>query len=561
VGIVVGFNRFGAVVAESRLPLSCRTRFRNFVQRSAQGRVAVLRLPRALSEEETRRLRQAARRRLGRLYDNGFNLRSRRQFCSRFVSEVLRESTGIAVGEVVTFREAGAQSRNRPDAVEGLVLRPHSLGENHHHARESVHTSFPRGRVRRRAPPIEVVAGGVPQDITLRGTIRRMALSTRTERAARTVNRFDRMEWAGAFGDLGTLIPFVVAYIAVVKVDPFGILFSFGLAMIVCGLYYRTPFPVQPMKAIGAIAATQTAQTATITPAIVYSASLATGVIWLVLGLTGAARHIASLVPRTVVVGIVLGLGLSFMLEGIQSMQGGWAIATAGLIGTLLLLTNKSIPAMFLLLLFGIACGVAENPEPLRSLLATRPAFRLPSFALTGITWHDLLIGTTLLALPQLPLTLGNAVIAIHEENNRLFPDRAVTENRIATSTGAMNLVGAAFGGVPMCHGAGGMAGHVAFGARTGGAPIILGALLLSLALFFSPSIHALFEVFARPVLGVILFLTGAQLALGSCDFSKNKGERFITLTTTAFAMWNVGLAFIVGVSLAYLERRGRLRL
>lgn len=374
-------------------------------------------------------------------------------------------------------------------------------------------------------------------------------------------NRFDRMEWAGAFGDLGTLIPFVVAYIAVVKVDPLGVLLSFGMAMVVCGLLYKTPFPVQPMKAIGAIAATQTAQTATITSATVSAASLATGLIWLVLGLTGLAKTIASRVPRSVVVGIVLGLGISFMLEGIKLMQGEWLIAVVGLLGTLLLLTNRSIPAMFLLLLFGIVCGAIESPEALRALVATRPGFRMPSFALAGITWHDFLIGTTLLALPQLPLTLGNAIIAIHEENNRLFPDRAVTESKIAISTGVMNLASAALGGVPMCHGAGGMAGHVAFGARTGGAPIILGSMLLCLALFFSASVAALFAVFARPVLGVILFLTGTQLALGSCDFSKNKAERFITLATTGFAMWNVGLAFVVGLALAYIEKRGLLRL
>ena len=307
-----------------------------------------------------------------------------------------------------------------------------------------------------------------------------MRILGRTEPVTRPGNRFDRLEWAGAFGDLGTLVPFVVAYIAA---------------------------------------------------------------------------------PRPVVVGIVLGLEISFMLEGIKLMQGGWLIATLGLLGGLLLLTNRSIPAMFLLLLFGVLCGAIENPEPLRTLITIKPEFRLPGFGLLGLTWHDLLIGTTLLALPQLPLTLGNAVIAIHEENNRLFPDRAVTENTIAYSTGVMNLTGAVLGGVPMCHGAGGMAGHVAFGARTGGAPIILGSILLCLALFFSASIHALFDVFARPVLGVILFLTGAQLALGSCDFSKNKGERFITLTTTAFAMWNVGLAFLVGLALAYLEKRGRLRL
>lgn len=380
-------------------------------------------------------------------------------------------------------------------------------------------------------------------------------------RSARPANRFDRMEWAGAFGDLGTLIPFVVAYIAVVKVSPQGILLSFGIAMVVCGFVYRTPFPVQPMKAIGAIAATQTAQTATIVPTTLFAAGLATGLIWLVLGLTGAARSIASLVPRTVVIGIVLGLGISFMLEGIRLMQGGWLIAAIGLLGTLLLLTNKSIPAMFLLLLFGVLCGALENPEPLRTLMTTRPAFRLPGFALARVTWQDFLVGTTLLALPQLPLTLGNAVIALRDENNRLFPDRSVTENRIATSTGLMNLVSAALGGVPMCHGAGGMAGHVAFGARTGGAPIILGCILLCLSLFFSASIGALFAVLAQPVLGVILFLTGTQLALGSCDFSKNKGERFVTLATTGCAMWNVGLAFLVGLALAYLEKRGRLRL
>src|SRR5580692_2345561 len=175
--------------------------------------------------------------------------------------------------------------------------------------------------------------------------------------ALHTGNRFDRMEWAGAFGDLGTLIPFVVAYIAVVKVDPFGILFTFGAAMIICGLYYRTPFPVQPMKAIGAVAATQAAQTAVITPASIYGAGLVTGAIWLVLGLTGVASHVARLVPRFVVVGIVLGLGMGFMLEGIKMMSSGWLVAAVGLVGTLLLLTNRAIPAMFLLLIFGVACG------------------------------------------------------------------------------------------------------------------------------------------------------------------------------------------------------------
>jgi MFS superfamily sulfate permease-like transporter len=374
-------------------------------------------------------------------------------------------------------------------------------------------------------------------------------------------NRFDRMEWAGAFGDLGTLIPFVVAYVAVVKVDPCGILFSFGAIMVACGLFYRTPFPVQPMKAIGAIAATQAAQTATITPANLCAAGVVTGVVWLALGLTGGARRLASGVPRCVVVGIVLGLGLGFMLEGIRRMSEGWVVAAAGLIGTILLLTNRAVPAMFLLLLFGICTGALHHPGTFRELLAVRPGLRLPQPVLGSLSRHDWTVGAVLVALPQLPLTLGNAIIAIREENNRLFPDRAVSEDLVAKSTGAMNLVSALLGGVPMCHGAGGMAGHVAFGARTGGAPIILGVLLTGLALFFSSSIQLAFGLFPPPVLGVILYLTGAQLALGSCDFSNNKGERFVTLATAAFAMWNVGLAFAFGLTLAWIDRRGWLRL
>jgi len=374
-------------------------------------------------------------------------------------------------------------------------------------------------------------------------------------------NRFDRMEWAGAFGDLGTLIPFVVAYVGMVGMDPFGILFAFGVSLIVCGVYYRTPMPIQPMKAAGAVAATQAAQTALITPAAVVGASLATGALWLILGLTGSARRVATLVPRFVVVGIILGLGMAFMIEGIRMMATGWVVAAIGLLGTLLLLTNRSIPAMFLLLLFGAACGVVAEPALLQKLAQVTIGFRTPSFALSDLTWKDFALGLVFLALPQLPLTLGNAIIATAEENNRLFPDRATNEDRLSASTGVLNLFSASVGGIPMCHGAGGMAGHVAFGARTGGATIILGVILLALSLFLSGSVQTLFAVLPKAILGVILFLTGAQLALGSCDFSRNKGERFITLITAAFCIWNVGFGFLAGMIGAWLHKRGALKL
>ncbi len=376
-----------------------------------------------------------------------------------------------------------------------------------------------------------------------------------------TRNRFDRMEWAGAFGDLGTLIPFVVAYIGVAKVDPLGVLLAFGLALIACGAYYRTPFPVQPMKAIGAVAATQAVPTAAITPSVIYAAGLVTGVIWLLIGLSGAAGKIAKLVDRPVLIGIILGLGMGFMIEGVKMMATNWIFAAIGFVGTVLLLTNRSVPAMLLLIFFGAVCGAIQNPEFVSSLAGVSIEFRLPEFALAQVTWSDLLIASVFLAIPQVPLTLGNAMIAIREENNLLFPNRPVTDKGVAVSTGVMNLFSSSIGGIPMCHGAGGMAGHVAFGARTGGAPILLGAILLLIALFLSGSVDIVFRLLPAAILGVVLFITGAQLALGSCDLSKDKGERFITLITAAFAIWNVGLAFIVGIGGAYINRRGWLRL
>lgn len=374
-------------------------------------------------------------------------------------------------------------------------------------------------------------------------------------------NRYDRMEWAGAFGDLGTLIPFIAAYIGVLKMDPFGVLFAFGVCMLVCGLYYKTPFPVQPMKAIGAVAALQAVQTAVVTPAAVYSAAMVTGAVWLLLGLTGLVSRVARLVPPTVVIGIVFGLGFGFMLQGVTMMQSDWLIALIGGSATLLLMGNKKFPAMFVLLAFGITVGIVQNPALLTALKQSGAAFHTPTFALTDISWSQFFVGAVLLALPQIPLTLGNAVIAIKEENNRLFPHRPVTEGGVSISTGIMNLFSASVGGVPMCHGAGGMAGHIAFGARTGGAVVILGCLLLVLAFFFSDSVEVLFQLFPTAVLGVILFLTGAQLALGSSAFPAERSGRVVVLLTAAFCMWNVGVGFVVGIALHHLQQRGRMQM
>jgi len=373
--------------------------------------------------------------------------------------------------------------------------------------------------------------------------------------------RFGRGEWAGAFGDLGTLVPFLLAYITIVGIEPAGMLLAFGIAFVAAGAYFRTPFPVQPMKVIGAIAVTGAAQTAVITPPAVAVAALATGLIWLVIGATGTADRVARAVGRPVVLGITLGLGLAFMLEGTRMMATGIWLAAPLLLLTILLLANRALLAMVLILAAGAAWAVLTEPAVAGALARIEVGVKPPAWPFHGLNWEAVFVGVVLLALPQVPLTLGNAVIAPVEFNNREFSDRPVTERKVAISTGIMNTVGSLIGAVPMCHGAGGMAAQFSFGARTGGAPVIIGVLLIVLALAFSESVAILLRLFPPPALGVMLFLAGIQLALGSCDFSKDKGERLVTLGTAALSIWNVGVAFVFGIAVLWIVRRGWLRL
>ena len=374
-------------------------------------------------------------------------------------------------------------------------------------------------------------------------------------------NRFDLPEWAGAFGDLGTLIPFVAAYLSVLKMDANGLLIAFGLALIAIGLIYRTPFPVQPMKAIGVAAVSQTALAAGVGSAAVVGAALATGVLWIAFAATGLARRAAAWVPRAALLGVVMGLGFTFMLEGTRMMSASPWLAAALLALALALLSRPRVPAMLVLLAVGIAIALREQSDLAASVGALRPEFRLPAFAWPALSATDLWTGFLLLALPQLPLTFGNALISITDENNRLFPDRPVSERSVALSTGIMNLASSAVGGIPMCHGAGGMAGHVRFGARTGGSSIILGAILLAAGLFFSSSIDTLLRIFPAPLLGVILFLAGVQLALGSREEGGEKIDRFVVLATAGLAMWNVGVAVLFGIAAYHAWKRGWLKI
>jgi len=367
-------------------------------------------------------------------------------------------------------------------------------------------------------------------------------------------NDYNKMEFAGAFGDLGTLIPFVVGYITLNKMDPLGILVAFGLFKIFVGLYFRTPVPIQPMKAIGGMAI---AHAGSITPGMIWGSGIFTGLFWLLMGLTGAITWIEKITTKPVVRGIMLGLGLSFVVEGLSMMRGTPWIAIGGVIITLLLLNSKRFPAMLCLLAYGIVVAFIQKPELIGELSNLSIRFRLPELTFGRISWKELLSGFVILGLPQAPLTLGNAIIGTVAENNQHFPGRKVTAKTISLDHGVMNLISTCIGGVPMCHGAGGMAGHIRFGARTGGALVILGLIVLLTGLFLSDSVALLFQVFPRPILGVILFFAGVELALVVRDIKLKKQNLFVLLVTTGTAMWNMGVAYLAGLILYYgLQRR-----
>jgi len=366
-------------------------------------------------------------------------------------------------------------------------------------------------------------------------------------------NVYNTTEFAGAFGDLGTLIPFAVGYIVVNKLDPVGILVSLGLLKIFVGMYFKTPVPIQPMKAIGAAAI---ANPETITPGMIWGSGLFSAIVWIVMALSGAVQWLNKITAKPVMRGIMLGLGMSFMIEGLKMMSEQWIIAAIAMVIAFLLLASKRLPAMIVLLIMGIITSLILDPSLISELKQISIHFRLPQLVFGGITWHDFLLGALILGIPQVPLTLGNAVLGTVTENNELFPEKKITVKQVALDHGLINIVSFIMRGMPVCHGAGGMAGHVRFGARTGGALVILGVILLILGLFFSQSIALIFNMIPAAILGVILFFAGLALASVVWDISTKKEDIYVLIVTTGIAIINIGIAFVAGLALYYALKR-----
>jgi sulfate permease, SulP family len=367
---------------------------------------------------------------------------------------------------------------------------------------------------------------------------------------------FNWRELAGSVGDFGTLFPLAIGFIVICGMDPAGFLVMMGLMNIATGLIYRLPMPIQPKKVIAVMAIAQQWS-----PSMIYATGFGTGLIWLFLAATGWIQKIAAHTPKSVVRGIQIALGALLGWEGLKMMLGigAWSSAAEvlgsrslflilGVISVIVVLTlrtNKYAPAGLVLIGLGTFFILLQG----NGLDLIRIEFRLPS--LTFFTLDEVWQGMLKAGFAQLPLTATNAVLATAALIKEYWPDRPVSERKLALNMGLINTTSTFFGGMPMCHGAGGLAGQYYFGARTGGANIIEGIIEIGLGLFFSAAIVALFSAFPMSIVGAMMLMVGWSLvrylfSLRRKDLAPAGVTVFVSLIT------NIAFGFIAGVAVYF---------
>ena len=369
--------------------------------------------------------------------------------------------------------------------------------------------------------------------------------------------RFDRNEVAGAFGDLGTDLPLLVGVIAASGIDSASVLILFGLMQIFTGLWYRMPMPVQPLKAFAALVIAQK-----IPGRVIFGGGLAIGISMFLLSITGLIDVLARVVPKAVVRGIQFGLALQLATLALAKYVGsdgaaGYALAVAAFVVTVVLFGNRRWPAALIVIALGVGYALVfklDMATARRAVGLHFPAWHLPQLA-------DVVIGAVLLALPQIPLSLGNSIMATKQVTHDLFPEREpLTIKRISLTYALMNLVNPFFGGFPVCHGSGGMVGHYAFGARTGGSVIIYGGLFIVMGLFFSQGFADVVQIFPLPVLGVLLLFEALSLAKLLRDISGSPTDLLVALLVgllCAGLPYGYLVGLVVGTAIYYAMRRG----
>lgn len=394
--------------------------------------------------------------------------------------------------------------------------------------------------------------------------------STKTELPQiKPVFIFNRMEFAGSLGDLGTLLPIAIAMIVLNGLNATNVMLAVGLFYIAAGLYFRVPVPVQPMKVIGAYAIA-----IGLTPTQIIAASLWMSIVVLFLGTTGLIHVIARYTPKSTIRGVQLGVGIILMSKGLNFMikpdphlamqtigvvNTGIILGIVGLIVTFLLLDNRKIPAAVLVVLGGIVVGLfIGKPVKWEEL---KIGFYLPRFFPYGLpSWSDIFWVLPVLVLPQIPMTIGNAILSNTDVMHEYFGEEAqrASYRSIANSQGIANIFSFVLGGIPMCHGAGGLAAMYRFGARTAAANVIIGVIFVTLAILFGQNALIILNLLPLSLLGVLLVFAGAQLALMVNDLTQRK-DLFVALIMLAITLTvNLAAAFLCGIVIAYVLKSDR---
>jgi hypothetical protein len=367
--------------------------------------------------------------------------------------------------------------------------------------------------------------------------------------------RFDRNEFSGAFGDIGTDLPLIIGMILASGLDSASVLITYGAMQVVTALVYGIPMPVQPLKAVAMIVITTK-----VAPAVIYGGGLAIGVVMLLLTVTGLITLIARYIPKVVIRGIQFGLGIQLSMVALKDYIGGpaasapgYILAAIAFIITILLVGHRKYPPALFVIGAGIVYAILFHSGNFKG--GPLVSFSLPSMHTPA--WSDILTGFLVLALPQIPLSIGNSIIATNQVAHDLFPEKKINVRKISFTYSVINLINPFFGGIPTCHGSGGMAGHYTFGGRTGGSVMIYGMLFLTLGFFFSGSFDKVVTIFPLPVLGVILLFEALALMVFIKDIIDSKKSFFIALLV---ALISCGLPYgylvgmITGTLLYYLS-------
>lgn len=355
-------------------------------------------------------------------------------------------------------------------------------------------------------------------------------------------------EVSGSLADFGTFLPLVLGVVALGAVDATGVLTGFGVFALAIAVFYRRPVPVQPMKAVAALAIV-----GALSPAEMMATGLIVGAVLLVLAAGGVIGRLTRLVPGTVIAGVQLGVGAQLAMIGFEHIVDDPAVGLAAF-AVLAALYFTRFRAFACILVFVAAAAVSLGMSP-GQLGGVAFSWSLPALSFPALA--DFETALLIAVLPQLALTFSNAVIATSAIAADYFPDdkEKLGPNRLAASTGVLNLALAPIGAMPMCHGSGGLVAQYGFGARTWVAPALFGTLCLGLGVAFGPGAMAILAVLPLSALGAMLAIAGAEMALGRRVFDAKPSCRVIIIATgVSCVALNVAAGLVIGLVLEVLR-------